>query len=75
MEEARPRKRSEILADENVRRIAEQLRAERNNALAQAQDNAEALAQASALLGEARHTLSDGELARRIDEFLAAHGS
>jgi hypothetical protein len=72
MNEARPRRKSEILADENVRRIADQLRAERNEALSQAQSNAEAVAEAAALLGEARRLL-EGDLARRIDRFLMDH--
>jgi len=38
-EEAPRQKRSEVLAIENVRRIAEQLRAERNDALALAQES------------------------------------
>jgi hypothetical protein len=75
MDEARPRRKSEILADENVRRIAEQLRGERNDALALAQSNAESVARAVALLGEARRLLPDGDLARRIDRFLMDHES
>jgi cytochrome c-type biogenesis protein CcmH/NrfF len=74
MDEAKPRRRSEILADENVRRIAEQLRAERNDAIALAQQNAEILAEAAKLLAEVRRTLAEGELARRIDMFLTDHG-
>jgi hypothetical protein len=73
MNEPRPRRKSEILADENVRRIADQLRSERNDALSQAQSNAEAVAEAVALLGEARRLLPESDLARRIDRFLMDH--
>jgi hypothetical protein len=67
-------KRSEVLAVENIRRIAEQLRAERNNALALAQTKTVTLATAVALLVEVRAHLPKGELADRIDAFTSAHG-
>jgi len=72
-EEAPRQKRSEVLAIENVRRIAEQLRAERNDALALAQDKAVALAAAIALLVEVRALPLANDLAERIDAFTAAH--
>jgi hypothetical protein len=67
-------KRSEVLAIENIRRIAEQLRAERNDALALAQAKTVALATAVALLAEARAGLPKGDLADRIDVFNSTHG-
>jgi hypothetical protein len=66
-------KRSEVLAIENIRRIAEQLRAERNDALALAQAKTVALAAAVALLTEARTALPKSELTDRIDAFISAN--
>jgi hypothetical protein len=77
MPEGEPRdrpKKSEVLAIENIRRIAEQLRAERNDALALAQAKTVALATAVALLAEVRASLPKSELADRIDAFTSAHG-
>jgi hypothetical protein len=67
-------KRSEILAVENIRRITEQLRAERNDALAIAQTKTVALASAVALLAEAAAVLPKGELSDRIGRFTSTHG-
>ena len=55
-------KRSESLAIENIRRIAEQLREERNNAIALGQVMREDLEEALALLKEV--TLSDPQQER-----------
>jgi len=66
-------KRSEVLAIENIRRIAEQLRAERNDALALAQGKTVALATALELLAEVRTSLPKSELTDRIDGFVSAH--
>lgn len=77
MDEEAPKtrqKRSEVLAIDNIRRIAEQLRAERNDALALAQAKTVALATAVALLTEIRSGLPEGEIADRIDAFTSAHG-
>lgn len=72
MAEQGTRKRAEELAVENVRRITELLREERNNALALAQVRREELEMARTLLKEATDTLaaSSGDLATRIKTFL-----
>ena len=83
MDDKKPLKRSEQLAVENVRRIAEQLRSERNDALALAQTkNEEAerarrrTLEAAALLKEARPLLlridedAARQCAERIDAWL-----
>lgn len=54
MSEERPQKRSIALAVENVKRIADQLRGERNDALALAQVQKERGDRFAALLAEAR---------------------
>jgi hypothetical protein len=66
-------KRSEVLAIENIRRISEQLRAERNEAFSLAQAKTVALATAIALLTEARAALPGGDLANRIETFISAN--
>lgn len=75
----KPQKRSEILAIDNVKRIADQLRSERNDAIAMAQVMRERSDKAIALLGEVRDTVNasddHAELAGRIDEFLAKHNA
>lgn len=72
-----PLKRSELLAIENVKRIAEQLRSERNDARAAAQLYQERADTLAALLREAREALRPEvvDLARRVDEALDAHKS
>ena len=76
MTEERPLKRSEILAIENVKRIADQLRSERNDALALAQLRREQLEKSKALLVEARDSLASGapseDLVQRIEGHLAS---
>jgi len=69
---ARPRKRSETLALDNMRNIVNQARAERNDAVALAQDRRMLLDDAAALLVEARGRLRDADaaLAARISGFL-----
>ncbi len=69
---ARPRKRSETLALDNMRNIVNQARAERNDAVALAQDRRMLLDDAAALLAEARARLAtgDADLAARISGFL-----
>lgn len=57
MSEERPQKRSIALAVENVKRIADQLRSERNDALALAQVQKERGDKLAALLAEARDAL------------------
>ena len=57
MSEERPQKRSIALAVENVKRIADQLRSERNEALALAQVQKERGDKLAALLAEAREAL------------------
>ena len=68
-------KKSEILAIENVKRIADQLRTERNDALALAQVVRERLERARVLLAEANEALaaSSGNeaLMSRISSLLA----
>jgi len=78
MAEERPLKRSEVLAIENVKRIANQLRSERNDALALAQIRREELEVARQLLRECKGIL-DGlqdtaaaALAERIDQHMQA---
>jgi len=72
-DDSRPLKRSEVLAIENVRRIAEQLRAERNDAVALAQVRREQLVQAIALLRDLlKHRAGlPPDLVERVDGFLA----
>ena len=74
-EQQRPLKRSEILAIDNVKRIADQLRSERNDALALAQIMRERTDNAHTLLVDARALLAENEgafeLRQRIDAYLA----
>ena len=72
-DDGRPMKKSEILAIENVRRIAEQLRTERNDAIALAQVRREQLGRAVSLLRDlsAHQAELPAELIERIDGFLA----
>jgi hypothetical protein len=72
MSEAQTRKRSEELAVENVRRITELLREERNNATALAQIRREELEKAKTLLKEAAaHLPAASDVATKIAGFLA----
>ena len=71
-DDSKPQKKSEILAVENVRRIAEQLRTERNDAVALGQVRREQLSTAISLIKEAlshRATLP-GDLCGRMEAFL-----
>lgn len=69
---ARPRKRSESLALDNMRNIVNQARAERNDAVALAQDRRMLLDDAAVLLAEVRDQLGgDTALSTRIKNFLA----
>jgi hypothetical protein len=74
-ESQKPVKKSEILAIENVKRIANQIRSERNDALALAQIMRERVDHARSLLEESKIILSESrgtvELVQRVDEFLA----
>lgn len=73
MSETQTRKRAEELAVENVRRITELLREERNNATALAQIRREELEKAKALLKEAlAHVPAASDLAGKINALLAA---
>jgi hypothetical protein len=72
-----PLKKSQILAIENVKRIADQLRSERNEAWASAQIEHERADRLAALLRESRALLVDpenreknAELVKRIDAAL-----
>jgi phage-related baseplate assembly protein len=71
---ARPRKRSESLALDNMRNIVNQARAERNDAVALAQDRRMLLDQAAALLKRSRDLAkaADPSLASEIGGFLGA---
>jgi hypothetical protein len=76
MTEARPQKKSEILAIENLKRIAEQLRNERNDARAIAQTQQGRAVRAVTLLKEARDIFKNGgsataDLVARIDAALS----
>ncbi|MBM3512436.1 MAG: hypothetical protein FJX59_01830 [Alphaproteobacteria bacterium] len=73
MSETGTRKRAEELAVENVRRITEVMREERNNAVALAQIRREELEKAKKLLKEAVSALpaQSGDLVAKISEFLA----
>ncbi len=74
MTDERPMKRSESLALDNVKRIASQLRSERNEALAAAQEHFERARRLAERLREARAALgrlgADADLLSRIDEAL-----
>ncbi len=80
MSEQKTRKRAEEQAVENVRRITELLREERNNALAMAQIRREELVKANASLKEAAELLgaaagsAPAEFAGKIRAFLAKLG-
>jgi hypothetical protein len=73
VDESKPLKRSEVLAIENVRRIAEKLRTERNDAVALAQVRREQLGQALELLRDLlpHRSAVPRDLVERIDAFLA----
>ncbi len=80
MPEQKTRKRAEEQAVENVRRITELLREERNNALAMAQIRREELVKANAALKEAAELLkaaagsAPADTADKIRAFLAKLG-
>ena len=77
-ESQKPLKRSEVLAIENVKRIADQLRSERNDAVALAQVMRERADGAVGLLNESIKSLGNGpehaELLQRIEDFLKKIG-
>jgi hypothetical protein len=71
----RPLKKSEVLAIENIKRIADQIRSERNDALALAQEMREkvetavnGLSEIKSLLGQATPTDAVGQ---KIDSLLS----
>ena len=64
-----PLKRSQILAIENVKRIADQLRSERNNAWAAAQTERERGDQLAKLLLEGKE-LVESKKPEKLDEWL-----
>ena len=71
----RPLKKSEVLAIENIKRIADQIRSERNDALALAQEMREkvetavnGLGEIKSLLGQATPTDAVGQ---KIDSLLS----
>jgi hypothetical protein len=80
MSDEQPQKRSVVLAVENVKRIADQLRSERNDALALAQVDRERGDKLAALLADAREVMRSlqGDLApeanARIDALLERIG-
>lgn len=59
--EERPLKKSEVLAIENIKRIADQIRTERNDALALAQEKREQVEAAIVGLGDIKAQLSQIE--------------
>jgi hypothetical protein len=65
-----PLKRSQILAIENVKRIADQLRSERNDAWASAQIERERADRFAALLRDGRAMLVGGESQAKIMEWV-----
>lgn len=77
-ESQKPLKRSEVLAIENVKRIADQLRSERNDAVALAQVMRERADGAVDLLNESTKSLGNGpehaELLQRVEDFLKKIG-
>lgn len=72
-DDTKPMKRSEMLAVENVRRITEQMRSERNDAIALAQVRREQLGSAVTLLKQivGHRAALPAELAGQVDTFLA----
>lgn len=72
--EERPLKKSEVLAIENIKRIADQIRSERNDALALAQEMREKLETAVAGLTELKALIgpaAPGAAVEKIDSLLA----
>jgi hypothetical protein len=66
--EERPLKKSEILAIENIKRIADQIRSERNDALALAQELREKLEVAVAGLAELKTLIGPTAPGAAIDK-------
>lgn len=72
--EERPLKKSEVLAIENIKRIADQIRSERNDALALAQEMREKVEVAVAGLSELKGLVAPtapGAAVEKIDSLLA----
>ncbi len=72
--EERPLKKSEVLAVENIKRIADQIRSERNDALALAQELREKLEVAVAGLTELKALIgptASAAAAKKVDSLLA----
>jgi len=73
--EERPLKKSEVLAIENIKRIADQIRSERNDALALAQEMREKVDAAVAGLTDLKamigQTASGSAAAEKIDGLLS----
>ena len=71
----RPLKKSEVLAIENIKRIADQIRSERNDALALAQEMRERIETAVAGLGEIKSLLGQAapvdSVGEKIDSLLS----
>ena len=64
----RPLKKSEVLAIENIKRIADQIRSERNDALALAQEMREKVETAVNGLGEIKSLLGQAAPADAVGE-------
>ena len=64
----RPLKKSEVLAIENIKRIADRIRSERNDALALAQEMRERIETAVAGLGEIKSLLGQAAPADSVGE-------
>jgi hypothetical protein len=69
--EERPLKKSEVLAIENIKRIADQIRSERNDALALAQEMRERVEVAVAGLNEIKALAPVGAVGDKIDSLLS----
>jgi len=72
--EERPLKKSEVLAIENIKRIADQIRSERNDALALAQEMRDRIETTVAGLGEIKSLLGQAPadvVGARIDSLLS----
>jgi hypothetical protein len=69
--EERPLKKSEVLAIENIKRIADQIRTERNDALALAQEMREKVEVAIAGLTELKALSPSGPASEKIDSLLS----
>jgi hypothetical protein len=70
----RPLKKSEVLAIENIKRIADQIRSERNDALALAQEMREKVETAVIGLGEIKSLLGQtapAAVGEKIDSLLS----